>query len=44
MFGTPPLLHSPSVLFFWIAVGLGFSLAATRLDLRLERLNTLKAE
>lgn len=33
-----------SALFFWIAVGLGFSLAAARLDLRLERLNTLKAE
>jgi hypothetical protein len=33
-----------SALFFWVAVGLGFSLAATRLDLRLERLNTLRAE
>ncbi len=33
-----------SALFFWIAVTLGFSLAAARLDLRLERLNTLKAE
>lgn len=30
--------------FFWIAVGLGFSLAASRLDVRLERLNTLRAE
>src|SRR6185503_11678887 len=29
-----------SALFFWAAVGLGFSLAAARLDLRLERLNT----
>lgn len=33
-----------SALFFWVAVGLGFSLAAARFDLRLERLNTLKAE
>ncbi|HEY2836373.1 MAG TPA: hypothetical protein VGI89_07375, partial [Rhizomicrobium sp.] len=33
-----------SALFFWVAVGLGFSLAAARLDLRLERLNTLRAE
>jgi hypothetical protein len=30
--------------FFWVAVTLGFALAAARLDLRLERLNTLKAE
>jgi hypothetical protein len=33
-----------SAIFFWVAVTLGFSLAAARLDLRLERLNTLKAE
>lgn len=30
--------------FFWVAVTLGFLLAASRLDLRLERLNTLRAE
>ena len=30
--------------FFWIAVGRGFSLAAARLELRIEKLNTLKAE
>ena len=33
-----------SALFFWVAVTLGFFLASARLDLRLERLNTLKAE
>ena len=33
-----------SAIFFWVAVTLAFSLAAARLDLRLERLNTLKAE
>jgi hypothetical protein len=33
-----------SALFFWVAVTLGVSLAAARLDLRLECLNTLKAE
>ena len=49
--GLSPAFDRPLVLFlilsaafFWIAVGLGFSLAAARLDLRLERLNTLKAE
>lgn len=30
--------------FFWVAVTLAFLLASARLDLRLERLNTLKAE
>ena len=30
--------------FFWVAVTLAFLLGAARLDLRLERLNTLKAE
>ena len=33
-----------SALFFWVAVTLGFALAAARTELRLERLNTLKAE
>jgi hypothetical protein len=33
-----------SALFFWMAVGLAFSWAAARSDLRIERLNTLKAE
>lgn len=33
-----------SAAFFWIAVGFAFSWAAARLDVRLERLNTLKAE
>jgi len=48
---VPPAFEHAAVLFlflgavfFWIAVGLGFSLAAARLDLRLERLNTLRAE
>ncbi|HKD46594.1 MAG TPA: hypothetical protein VKB67_02825 [Rhizomicrobium sp.] len=33
-----------SAAFFWIAVGFAFAWGAARLDLRLERLNTLKAE
>jgi hypothetical protein len=33
-----------SAIFFWVAVGLGFLLAASRLELRIERLNTLRAE
>jgi hypothetical protein len=33
-----------SALFFWTSVGFAFSWAAARLDVRLERLNTLKAE
>ncbi|HEV7960807.1 MAG TPA: hypothetical protein VGP01_07220 [Rhizomicrobium sp.] len=33
-----------AALFFWTSVGLAFSWAASRLDVRLERLNTLKAE
>ena len=33
-----------SALFFWTTVGFAFSWGAARLDIRLERLNTLKAE
>jgi len=33
-----------AALFFWTSVGLAFSWAAARLDVRLEQLNTLKAE
>ena len=49
--GFPPAADRAVVLylllsaaFFWIAVGLAFSWASARLDVRLERLNTLKAE
>jgi hypothetical protein len=33
-----------AALFFWTTIGFAFSWAAARLDVRLERLNTLKAE
>ncbi len=49
--GLPPaadralvLFLTMSAAFFWIAVGFAFSWASARLDVRLERLNTLKAE